>query len=232
MSVKLTDTQLVILSAAAQRDDRSLTAPKSLKGASAQKVASKLLAAGLVKEIKAKPGMAIWRRDDEAQQSFALKLTAAGMKAIAVDDEGDRPPTAGAPADPPVEKNGDAHTARSLTRSTLAPREGTKIARVIGLLQREDGATLAELIAATDWLPHTTRAVMTGLRKRGYPVTLDRTDKERGTAYFIARDHAVVDGNPGVATIDRPPAPTARSKITAGSSNPEPAEVTRAGVAA
>ncbi len=97
MSIKLTDTQLVILSAAAQRDDRCLTVPKSLKGASAQKVASKLLAAGLVKEIKAKPGMAVWRRDEEAGQSFALKLTAAGMKAIAVEDEGDAPPTASAP---------------------------------------------------------------------------------------------------------------------------------------
>jgi site-specific DNA recombinase len=36
------------------------------------------------------------------------------------------------------------------------------------LLQRDCGATLEELIAATDWLPHTTRAALTGLRKRGY----------------------------------------------------------------
>ena len=42
------------------------------------------------------------------------------------------------------------------------------MARVVGLLQRDRGATLAEIIAATDWLPHTTRAALTGLRKRGY----------------------------------------------------------------
>jgi hypothetical protein len=94
MSIKLTDTQLVLLSAAAQRDDRCLIAPQNLKGGAAQKVSSKLLAVGLVKEIKSKPGIAIWRRDDEAGQSFALKLTAAGMKAIAVDDEGDASPIA------------------------------------------------------------------------------------------------------------------------------------------
>ena len=89
MSIKLTDTQLVILSTAAQREDRCLVTPKSLKGGASQKIAAKLLAAGLVKEIKAKPGMAIWRREDEAGQSFSLKLTAAGLRAIAVDDGGD-----------------------------------------------------------------------------------------------------------------------------------------------
>jgi len=235
MSIKLTDTQLVILSAAAQRENRCLIAPKSLKGASAQKVASKLLAAGLVKEIKAKPGIPAWRRDDEAGHAFALKLTATGMKAIAVDDEGDRPPTAGAPCKPaesPFEENEDAQTARSPMRSMWAPREGTKMARIIGLLQREDGATLAELVAATDWLPHTTRAALTGLRKLGYPVTLDRSDRERGSTYFILRDHSFADVDPEVATLDRPPAPAARSKKAAGLSNPEPAGVTTAGAAA
>jgi hypothetical protein len=43
MSIKLSDTQLVMLSAAAQRDDRSLTAPEKLKGGAAVKVAMKLI---------------------------------------------------------------------------------------------------------------------------------------------------------------------------------------------
>jgi hypothetical protein len=50
---------------------------------------------------------------------------------------------------------------------TTAPRDGTRIARVIGLLQRDDGATLDEVVAATGWQPHTKRAAFTGLRKRG-----------------------------------------------------------------
>jgi hypothetical protein len=40
---------------------------------------------GLAREIEAKPGAPIWRRDD-AGQGYALKLTAAGLKAIAVDE--------------------------------------------------------------------------------------------------------------------------------------------------
>ena len=84
MSIKLTDTQLVLLGAAAQRKDLCLVAPPTLKGATAQKVASKLISAGFVKEVKAKAGDPVWRRDERA--SYALKLTATGAKAIAVDD--------------------------------------------------------------------------------------------------------------------------------------------------
>ena len=85
MSVKLTDAQLVMLSAAAQREDLCLTAPDKMKGAILTKVSEKLVKLGLVREVRAKAGMPVWRRDD-AGQSYALKLTAAGLKAIAVDD--------------------------------------------------------------------------------------------------------------------------------------------------
>ena len=85
MSVKLTDPQLVMMSAAAQRKDRCLSAPVTIKGAALIKVSAKLAKLGLIREIEAKPGAPIWRRDD-AGQSYALKLTAAGLKAIAVDE--------------------------------------------------------------------------------------------------------------------------------------------------
>ena len=81
MSTKLTDTKLLMLSAAAQRNDRCLVAAPNVKAAAAQKIAGKLIAAGLLKEIKAKPGAPVWRRDDEAGQSYTLKLSAAGAKA-------------------------------------------------------------------------------------------------------------------------------------------------------
>ena len=86
MSIKLTDTQLLTLSAAAQREDHCIAAPPSLKGAAAQKFAARLVAAGLVKEIKAKPGAHVWRRDDATGQAYALKLTTAGLKAIRVEE--------------------------------------------------------------------------------------------------------------------------------------------------
>jgi len=65
----------------------------------------------------------------------------------------------------------------------LAPREGTKIARVVELLQRAQGANLGELTSATGWLPHTTRAALTGLRHRGYEVRLERGENGRASSY-------------------------------------------------
>jgi hypothetical protein len=43
-------------------------------------------------------------------------------------------------------------------------------------MTRATGATLPELTAATGWLPHTTRAVLTGLRKRGHTITRGKRD--------------------------------------------------------
>ena len=85
MSVKLTDAQLVMMSAAAQREDRCLAAPETMKGAVVNKAGAKLVKLGFARGIRAKPGAPLWRRD-ETGRSFALKLTAAGLKAIAVDE--------------------------------------------------------------------------------------------------------------------------------------------------
>jgi Protein of unknown function (DUF3489) len=65
------------------------------------------------------------------------------------------------------------------------PRDGSKLARVIDLLQRSDGATIPNLTEATGWLPHTTRAALTGLRKRGYAVIRERVGAE-GSIYRIS----------------------------------------------
>src|SRR5208282_921398 len=55
MTVKLNDAQLVMMSAAAQREDRCLAAPERLKGAAVSKVSAKLVKLGLAREIRAKP---------------------------------------------------------------------------------------------------------------------------------------------------------------------------------
>jgi hypothetical protein len=92
MSIKLTDTQLLMLSAAAQREDRCIEPPPSLKGAAAQKIATKLVVAGLAKETTAKRGAHVWRRDDATGLAYALKVTPAGLMMIAIEDaEADEP---------------------------------------------------------------------------------------------------------------------------------------------
>ena len=71
------------------------------------------------------------------------------------------------------------HTAEA----SPAPRP-TKQALILGLLQRPEGASLADLVAATGWLPHTTRAALTRLRQAGH--VLDKTTSEAGAVYRIA----------------------------------------------
>jgi hypothetical protein len=182
MSVKLTDAQLVMMSAAAQRKDRCLSAPATIKGAALSKVGVKLAKLGLAREIEAKPGAPVWRRDD-AGQGYALKLTAAGLKAIAADGSQNAIELSDAPK--PEAKNVASADEGGDPARLAAPRDGSKLALVIEHLQRADGATLIDLAQATGWLPHTTRAALTGLRKRGYAVIRERIGAG-GSVYRIS----------------------------------------------
>ena len=122
--------------------------------------------------------MPVWRRDD-AGQSYALKLTAAALKAIAVEDGSEEAIATGKAARPQPQPSSGATTARDpgiVGAKTPTPRAGSKLARVIDLLQRSDGATILHLMEATGWLPHTTRAALSGLRKRGYAVVRLRVE--------------------------------------------------------
>ena len=168
----------------------------------------------------------MWRRDEEAGRSYSLKLTAAGFKAaaakssnpLAVAKADETPAASKVAADSVV---GAATIAAATTPVAMIPaganppRDGTKIAKVLGLLRRNDGATLAEMTAATSWLPHTTRAALTGLRKRGYDVSIDRSDKGRGSIYRVAGDGKARDtvGDAGTAVPDNAVStPPSRSK--------------------
>ena len=61
----------------------------------------------------------------------------------------------------------------------LAAKPESKAARIVAMMQREEGATLAEMVATTGWLPHTTRAAMTGLKRKGHTITSIKMDGVR-----------------------------------------------------
>jgi Protein of unknown function (DUF3489) len=164
--------QLVMLSDAALRDDRSLTPPEKLNGGAAHKVAARPIAAGLVKEVKAKAGMPVWRRDEQNRLSFALGLTAAGATAISVDPEDSAEP-AGDKQRPGIELDRSPTLAQSgrtacwrarcaerpsACAPSHAPRLGTKLEHAVEMLRATKGLTIAELSEAMSWLPHATRA--------------------------------------------------------------------------
>ena len=60
-------------------------------------------------------------------------------------------------------------TSGTIEREAAVRTEGKKD-RLIGMLSRDGGSTIAEISAALGWQPHTTRAAITGLRKAGHKV--------------------------------------------------------------
>jgi hypothetical protein len=149
--MRLSDTQLILLTTASQRDNGSLIPlPDTLRDAAER--ANRAITA-LIKKVLAQEGPVseptfAWREEDG--KHIGVRITDAGREAIGVNnsdvDPAPTPPTEPAPAQ---------------------LKKQTKANLVLEMLQRSEGATLEELVAATGWLPHTTRAALTGLRKKG-----------------------------------------------------------------
>ena len=172
---KLSDNQLIVLSKAAARDDGLARVPEGLNKAAAAKVAASLVSRKLMREIRSKPDMPVWREDEEGRGT-SLVITRAGQDAIGIKDgENDGSGEAATAKNGPPEEH---QQPSRRGRSTIVdePRSGSKQARIIKMLSRKSGATLEALVEVTGWLPHTTRAALTGLRKRGYEVVLERQD--------------------------------------------------------
>ena len=191
---RLSDTQLVILSAAAQRDDGAvLPLPETLKlkGGAVAKVLGSLKTKGLIDHLGTPRG------DDPPP----LRITRAGLKAIGVEDEDDAPEGA-TPADtgatsadaavqaidaaPATAADSAATPARSkakaqarVTKAAPAgkptPRAGTKQAQMIEMLKRPEGATVEQIAAATGWQHHTIRGAISGALKKKLGFTVEAT---------------------------------------------------------
>jgi len=81
----LSDTALMMLSAAARRDDHGIEAPSKLKGAAGLRLITKLRRDGLIEEVVPHGALPIWGRKS---QGIALRVTEAGLAAIGVDEAG------------------------------------------------------------------------------------------------------------------------------------------------
>ena len=76
--------------------------------------------------------------------------------------------------------------ANEAAAAKVAPVRITKSGTVIKLLSRNRGTTLAEVMMATSWQPHSSRAFLTGLRKKGLEL-LKETRRDGETSYRIDR---------------------------------------------
>ncbi len=197
---EMSEAQRLMLQVAATRKDRFLEPPAKARGAVAKTIAGKLIDAGWAKEITAPNGAPIWRKDAASGDAFTLKLTARGLKAVAAVGErtqgGDpavpaaaenAPPKLSTPRSSPTVPVQPATAAadspdRASPAAARAPRAGSKLADVLARLSAENGATISELMTATDWLEHSTRAALTGLRRRGF--ALNRAQRGDGTSMY------------------------------------------------
>jgi hypothetical protein len=163
---RLSDSQLVILSAAAKRDKYAvLPLPKSLmldRGAIAAELQS-LLAARLIEERPATRGDPAWRDEDGRRVGFAI--TAAGLKALGI------APNSQAPK----------RTRVGTERPNAEPAMGSKAGSILKLLGRARGVSIEELQTSTGWQAHSVRGMLSGLRKKGVAVVLTKHEGKPST---------------------------------------------------
>ena len=163
----LSDTQLVLLSRASQRESGSLVPfSKSLKSGEAdiKDAISDLLVRGLVSESEVTRANQAWRQTEEGR--IGVIVTPAGLEAIAVENDSE-----GSGIPPELTPTSAAPASREIA---AAARAGTKTALLIDMLRQSNGATIDEIVAATGWLSHTARAALTCLRKRGHHVSNEK----------------------------------------------------------
>ena len=174
---KLSETQSLILTAGAQRPDNiAMPLPKGLHGAAAKMAVTKMMMHGWLQEVDAnlRRGDPLWRETGDGHGT-TLVVTDAGLLAIGIE--------------PVAVKTGTAiREHASVTPEAKQPtqRAGTKQAMLIALLQRPEGASIAEIVAATGWMSHTSRGAISGVLKKklGLDVTSEKVDG-RGRTYKL-----------------------------------------------
>ena len=162
---KLTDMQLVLLTTACQREDGSVLPPPETLADQAdriRKAVEALIKKGLATEQEGMTAAQVWRTDGDL--TIGVVVTDAG-RAIINPPAG---PNAGAEDRTGKEADGQA--------APPAPGPATKQSMLIDLLKRDGGATLEDVVNATGWLPHTSRAALTGLRKKGHNIEKSKVD--------------------------------------------------------
>ena len=208
----LSDTQLLILSAASQRPDHAATLPANLKGSAAKKVIDRLLKQKLLQELHAKDDMPVWRRGHD-NRPYTLRITKAGFKAIEVEDVADAPDnkaTAGpdrvAAAKTTAEtksserpgrakrsnaKKAAAPSAKATKASPGRRKPDSKQGQILALLRQPGGATLDVLVKATGWQKHSVRGFLAGTVRKKLKLPLLSLKIEGIRTYRIGTSRAV-----------------------------------------
>ena len=177
---KLTDTQTIILRRAATRPGNlAMPLPGGLHGAAAKMAVNRMITNGWLEEVDAdmRKGEPLWRETGDGHGT-TLIATEAGLEAIGIE-----PVAASAVASV---RKGKPQMEASDAPKPVAIRPGTKQAQIIALLQRPEGASIAEIVEATSWQAHTARGAISGALKKKLGLNINSTKEEdRGSVYRI-----------------------------------------------
>jgi hypothetical protein len=186
----LSDSQLVVLTTACQRQDRCVfPVTAKLKGNAAGNVLKSLLKKELIKEARAKRDDTVWRHDEQHGR-MTLVATKAAFAAIGLearDEAEDAQADAAEPVPANVEPKPNPRPKTTKTKKPNAPRKDSKQAQLIAMLRRTKGATIDEIVEALEWQSHTVRGAIAGALKKklGLDVTSEK-DEKRGRVYRIS----------------------------------------------
>ena len=187
---KLTDTQSLILSrAATRRGNLAMPLPEGLHGAAAKMAVNRMITNGWIEEVDAdlRRGEPLWRETGDGHGT-TLIATEAGLEAIGIE-----PVAASAFAGackPEPKPQPDAQPAPTTeahdTPNRVSIRAGTKQAQIIALIQRPEGASIAEIVETTGWLSHSVRGLISGgLKKKLGLQVISVKEQGRGSVYRI-----------------------------------------------
>ncbi|MGR3375045.1 DUF3489 domain-containing protein [Salipiger abyssi] len=178
---KLTDTQFLILTRASARPGNlALPLPDGLHGAAAKMAIGRMIKLGFIEEVEAKLRRKdpLWRETGDGHGT-TLIATEAGLAAVGIEPLVSRAVASARrmKAEPASEGEGV---------SSIPGPAGTKQAAIIALLQRSEGASIAEIVAATGWLAHSVRGMISGALKKklGLPITSEKVE-DRGVVHRI-----------------------------------------------
>ena len=182
--MKLTDTQLIILSNAAQRDDHAVAATD--KRTATRDAVEALLKAKYLKSVPKIAGTASWP-GNYGDAAVSLVLTAKGLKAIE-GGEGDVAQNGGSePSSLRTKRKRDAAAAAKAEKpSQPGVRETSKLATLIALLKRPKGAGLDEMCKSTSWQAHSVRGAISGSLKKKLGLTVTSAIEGETRIYRIA----------------------------------------------
>ena len=188
---KLTDTQSIILSRAAARPGNlAMPLPEGLAGAAAKMAVNRMITNGWLEEVDAnlRRGEPLWRETGDGHGA-TLIATEAGLAAIGIEPVVANTVTNLRKAQLKLASKSEDAPATTLdpeARKPIAIRAGTKQAEIIALIQRPEGASVAEIVEATGWLAHSARGMISGglKKKLNLPITAEKV-AGRGTVYKL-----------------------------------------------